>query len=156
MTTTDPAAMTMTYTNLRAFLDAGHTVIVPGLISIHDHPDSGRPREIHFEVDGVKIAEIGPVERVDTEDVREGYVSIVEEWMGQPTEHQAWKDRILADNGMRVQTDLRSLARRVLLATSPQTLYGTARPLADAVLANGDAHETHADALAAPRATGRV
>lgn len=75
--------------------------LLPG-VSIHDHPDSGRPFQLHFMVDGQKIAEIGPPTAADgTEgDVAPGYIDFLAEWDGRPVAHEAWKDRIMADNGL--------------------------------------------------------
>ena len=69
-------------------------------VTIHDHPHSGRPREIHFMVDGQKVAEIGPTDKAEGEDVAPGYIDFLAEWDGRPVSHQAWKNRILADNGL--------------------------------------------------------
>jgi muconolactone delta-isomerase len=99
----------LTYDNLREWLDdhgtPGHSMgegmiaeIGPG-IAIHDHPQSGRPREIHFMVDGQKIAEIGPPDG-NAGEVAPGYINFLAEWMGKPVHHEEWKQRILQDNGL--------------------------------------------------------
>ena len=94
----------LTYANLRAYLtDKGHAAsghgegltadLVPG-VSIHDHPMSGRNREIHFMVDGQKIAEIGPPTGSEQENAP-GYIDLLAEWLGKPVAHDRWKARIL-------------------------------------------------------------
>lgn len=113
-TTTTTTRMALTYANLRALLDSGQRTLppaanegeaaelVPGHVTIHDHPHSGRPLEIHFMVDGQKIAEFGPpegTEGVDT-DVAPGYIDFLGQWMGQPVHHVDWKNLIMADNDM--------------------------------------------------------
>lgn len=107
-------AVSYTYTDLRAWLDThGHpgdashgegtaADVAPG-ISVHDHPHSGRPRELHFMVDGVKVAELGPGSHDPAyphEDVEPGYVDLMSEWAGKPVRHSHAKARILADNGL--------------------------------------------------------
>ena len=90
----------------------GLTAALADGVSIHDHPDSGRPRELHFMVGGQKIAEIGPVSAPyndlandeppfgKAEDVEPGYVDFLAEWAGKPVRHEAWKRRIMEDNGL--------------------------------------------------------
>jgi muconolactone delta-isomerase len=101
----------LTFAELRRWLDehgsassvAGEGTsaeIAPG-VSIHDHPHSGRPRELHFMVGGQKIAEIGPeTESLQSENVAPGYIDFLAEWEGKPVHHEAWKQRILRDNGL--------------------------------------------------------
>jgi hypothetical protein len=169
----------LNYANLRALLDAeawanehgirevavdvrpgeGHAAaLVPdGSITIHDHPGSGRPREIHFMVDGVKIAEFGPPdgsEGVDS-DVAPGYIDFLGEWDGQPVHHVDWKNRIMADNGLLPagQENIDLLANElhdVLLAfgLSRRALI-LAGQLADAVIAAHTVHVSYSDALVA-------
>lgn len=72
--------------------------IVPG-VSIHDHPHSGRPRELHFMVKGQKIAEIGPPSDAwGPQEIAPAYIDFLAEWEGKPVHHEAWKQRILRDN----------------------------------------------------------
>src|ERR1700733_5824593 len=120
----------LTYQNLRAMLDAaawaeehgmrtvavtvqpgeGHAAaLVPdGSVMIHDHPGSGRPREIHFMVDAhdgnglVKVAEFGPPdgsEGIDS-DVAPGYIDFLGQWDGKPVHLVQWRNRIEEDNGL--------------------------------------------------------
>lgn len=178
----------LTYANLRAMLDAhdwaeahnmrsmavtlqpgegsGASLVPDGSVVIHDHPHSGRPREIHFMVDGQKIAEFGPpdaTEGVDS-DVAPGYISFLGEWMGQPVHHVEWKNRIMADNGL-----LPDRGRIDELAAEVSALYvhmnapgiahavdadrkqfaDAAKALADAVLAAHTVHASYTDALTA-------
>ena len=102
----------LTYGNLIRFLgihgeksdvtNEGATATLTKGVTIHDHPMSGRPREIHFMVSGQKVAEIGPPSKAlhGSEDVAPGYVDLLVEWDGRPVHHDAWKNRILADNGL--------------------------------------------------------
>lgn len=81
---------------------AYHTEIAPG-VTIHIHPESGNPRDIHFMVDGKKTAEIGPASPTPDgmhEDNVPGYISFLAEWDGLPVRNDVWKRQILADNGL--------------------------------------------------------
>lgn len=106
------APFKLTYDNLERFLtdngqwsdvtNEGMTAeLAPG-VTVHDHPHSGRPRELHFMVDGQKIAEIGPLtDAADfSEDVAPGYIDLLPEWAGKPVRHDSWKNAILRDNGL--------------------------------------------------------
>jgi hypothetical protein len=73
--------------------------IVPG-VTVHDHPASGRPSELHFMVGGQKIAEIGPHSPAESGDVGPDYIDLLAQWAGRPVAHQEWKNRLLADNGL--------------------------------------------------------
>lgn len=109
----EEAPFPLTYYNLSRWLDQqgqpsgianeGTTAeLAPG-VTVHDHPHSGRPRELHFMVDGQKIAEIGPVTQSAggfAEDVAPAYIDLLAEWDGKPVRHDTWKNRILADNGL--------------------------------------------------------
>jgi muconolactone delta-isomerase len=100
----------LTYDNLHHFLDLhgershvvneGLTAELTEGVTVHDHPVSGRPREIHFMVGGQKVAEIGPVTGHPGEDVAPSYVDLLAEWDGKPVAHEAWKQRILVDNNL--------------------------------------------------------
>lgn len=105
------APFALTYYNLERFLTLhgegslspgeGITATIAPGVTIHDHPHSGRPRELHFMVDGQKIAEIGPTSKSGSEeDVAPGYIDLLAEWDGRPVHHDTWKNRILADNGL--------------------------------------------------------
>jgi len=109
------APFRLTYYNLRNWLDQQGTkssvtnegitaVVVEGQLWVHDHPHSGRPRELHVMASGSsgwqKIAEIGPETRGENEDVAPGYIDLLAEWDGKPVHHEQWKNRILADNGL--------------------------------------------------------
>lgn len=76
--------------------------IAPG-VTIHNHPGSGNPRQIHFMVDGVKVAELGPT--TDTpagvhEDNVPRYIDFLADWADKPVGHEVWKRQIAADNGL--------------------------------------------------------
>lgn len=111
------APFPLTYENLsRHLTDTGQwsdvqqegltAEVVPGQLWVHDHPHSGRPRELHVMCAGSggewqKIAEIGPVtESLQSENVAPGYIDLLPEWDGKPVHHEDWKNRILADNGL--------------------------------------------------------
>ena len=120
----------LTFANLRRFLDVtgkpanqmgeGMTAeVIPGVLAVHDHPQSGRPRELHVMIadpaglpdrgDATaseasrahwqKIAEIGPPDG-DAGEVGPGYINFLAEWAGRPVHHEEWKRRILADNNL--------------------------------------------------------
>ena len=79
------------------------TVKINEHVSVHDHPHSGRPRELHFMVDGVKVAELGPQDPPSDhfpEDVEPGYLSIMAQWAGQYVDHADYKFQLLVDNGL--------------------------------------------------------
>ena len=116
----DLPGMQMTYSTLRAVIDAhrdhGHgdadgIELAPG-ISIHDHPGTDRALQIHFMVDGQKMAEIGPPitthqfppgqtqGKVIGESVVPGYIDFLAEWEGRPVRHARWQNRIAKDNGL--------------------------------------------------------
>ena len=99
----------LTYPVLRAHLDEAKAngwntsmengiEIAPG-VSIHDHPGSDRGRQIHFMVDGQKLAELGPRED-EGEAIGAGYVDFLAEWFGRPVIHDQWRARIAADNNL--------------------------------------------------------
>lgn len=74
-------------------------------ISIHDHPGTDRPAQIHVMCDGQKIAEIGPpYDYVDFRDGKEsvvpGYIDFLAEWQGRPVRHVRWQERIKRDNNL--------------------------------------------------------
>lgn len=109
----EPAAdrpdLKMTYPVLRRLLDesrAAHTdtatenglELCPG-VSIHDHPGTDRGRQIHFMVNGQKLAELGPV-KDEGEGIGPGYVDFLAEWFGQPVIHDKWRTRLEADNNL--------------------------------------------------------
>lgn len=104
----------MTWHTLNGVLDVGigagddtameHGVwIVPGQVSIHRHPESDNPRQIHFMVHtngtAQKVAEIGPPTG-EGERVIPGYIDFLAMWAGQPVRHQRWVERIRRDNGL--------------------------------------------------------
>lgn len=102
--------VSMTYPVLRMMLDAAHRSgiadameggleLCPG-VSVHDHPGSDRGRQLHFMVDGVKVAELGPETAEGESGVGPGYVDLLQEWQGKPVRHKRWQQRILADNGL--------------------------------------------------------
>lgn len=107
----EPKSLKYTYPELRAYLDEhgtpgdtahgeGMSAELPSLgLSIHDHPGSGRSRQIHFMVNGVKIAELGPPTD-EGEEVAPGYVDFLAEWDGQPVHAYNVKLRIALDNGL--------------------------------------------------------
>lgn len=78
--------------------------VVKDQLWVHDHPHSGRPRELHVMCPGEggwqKIAEIGPVTKGDGEDVAPGYIDLLAEWDGRPVDHDNWKNALLRDNGL--------------------------------------------------------
>ena len=99
--------VTMDYPSLRKLLDASraeHTdtamehglELCPG-VSIHDHPGTDRGRQIHFMVDGQKLAELGPFED-EGESIGAGYVDFLARWMGRPVRHTKWEMRLRMDN----------------------------------------------------------
>jgi hypothetical protein len=184
----------LTYQNLRAILDANAwaddsgkrevrltvrhgegevATLIQGELMIHDHPSSGRPREIHVmcsdEKGGwQKIAEIGPPdgrEGVDS-DVAPGYISLTAEWDGRPVGHIAWQNLIRADNGLlpSERESIDELAASVIAAlhdldinpavmspTLMRSALGSARDLARAVV---EAHAIHPSYEAALEALG--
>lgn len=102
-----------TYQALRAFLDEhgvpgdarhgeGLTAELPGIgQAVHDHPHSGRPHELHFMLDDVKIAELGPDSDAEGGDVSGGYVDFLSEWAHRPVNGPRVariKERIAEDN----------------------------------------------------------
>ena len=105
----------MTYPVLRSILDQARangtdtatehgTWIVPGVVSIHDHPESAETgRQLHFMVHNghtmQKVAELGPP-TVDGETRAPGYIDILAEWAGRPVHHGRWIARIRQDNGL--------------------------------------------------------
>lgn len=79
----------------------GQTFTLVEGVTIHDHPHSGRPHEIHFMVDGQKVAELGPDTAGEKEeDVAPGYIDFLAEWEGRPVRHARWQRRIERDNGL--------------------------------------------------------
>jgi hypothetical protein len=100
----------MTYAVLRTMLDQAkndhqNTAMEHGLllcpgVSIHDHPGSDRGRQIHFMVDGQKIAELGPLNDEGESGVGPGYVDFLAEWQGRPVRHDKWIARLKADNNL--------------------------------------------------------
>lgn len=184
----DLATIKITYPVMRDLLDryghegdvdGGHghgheLIVVPGVLSIHDHPASGRPHEIHVMVfspgrTGVegwqKVCELGPAALAEGEanDVAPGYVDFLAEWAGEPVDHKEWKNRIAADNGLPEVAPLRTvtipaslieLARRVM-DEIPAGEQPAARMLAKAILAAGSdyphLHRSYEHSLAAPR-----
>lgn len=68
-------------------------------VSIHDHPGSDRGRQIHFMVDGQKLAELGPLAD-EGEKIGPGYVDFLAEWFGKPVIHRKWEARIRRDNNL--------------------------------------------------------
>jgi muconolactone D-isomerase len=102
--------MPMTYPVLRTYLDAAKDagantgpenglVLCPG-VSIHDHPGTDRGRQLHFMVDGQKLAELGPVTDEGERETGPGYVDFLAEWQGKPVLHRKWEARIRQDNGI--------------------------------------------------------
>lgn len=98
----------MTYPVLRKMLDAAKAFgdntalengreLCPG-VSIHDHPGTDRNRQLHFMVDGQKVAELGPVTDEGEKEIGPGYVDFLAEWLGKPVSHAKWVARIKADN----------------------------------------------------------
>lgn len=104
------APFPLTYYNMRKYLDSegeasgisgeGRTAWLAPEVTIHDHPASGRSREIHFMVSGQKIAEIGPLTPHAGDEVGPAYIDLLAEWAGKPVHHDQWKNLILADNGL--------------------------------------------------------
>jgi len=104
------APFPLTYENLNKHLaeygrnstvtNEGATATLVTGVTIHDHPHSGRSREIHFMVFGQKIAEIGPPTMHEGDEVAPRYIDLLAYWDGKPVHHDAWKNRILADNGL--------------------------------------------------------
>jgi hypothetical protein len=186
--TTGGMTLKLTYTYLRAILDAaawsdddhaqrsvaitirpaegnGNSLVPDGSVTIHDHPGSGRPREIHFMVDGQKVAEFGPPDGAEGQDsdIAPGYIDFLGEFMGKPVYHADWKNRIMADNGLLPDRDhLDELAKCIaedvvgLYAVTEPPMIGMrerhiideAEELAKAVLAAHTIHASYNDALA--------
>jgi muconolactone delta-isomerase len=109
----EPAAdrpeVKMTYPVLREMLDVAkasgwNTAMENGLeiadgVSVHDHPGSDRGRQVHFMVEGQKLAELGPIND-EGEKIGPGYVDFLAEWAGKPVIHRKWEARIRRDNGL--------------------------------------------------------
>jgi hypothetical protein len=179
----DPlAAFPVNWLSMRYLLDTygsvidgpeghGHELIlVDDQVAIHDHPSSGRPREIHFMVHDAehgwqKVAELGPTgAKEENEDVATGYVDFLEEWAGQPVAHLDWKARIRRDNKLATSPiidasdSLASMARKVL-DSSERFVSGGADPqivqagvdLARVILQMAVVHDSYPAALDAPR-----
>lgn len=75
--------------------------LMPG-VSIHNHQHAGRRAQIHFMVDGVKIAEIGPPDD-QGEEVKPGYIDFMAEWESRAVKSRTvdtWVRRIKRDNGL--------------------------------------------------------
>jgi muconolactone D-isomerase len=97
----------MNYPFLRTLLDQAKNAgtngamengleLCPG-VSIHDHPGTDRARQIHFMVDGQKLAELGPYSD-EGEGIAPGYVDFLARWMGRPVRHTKWEMRLRMDN----------------------------------------------------------
>ena len=146
----------LTYEYLRAQLDSGHHILTEG-VEIHDHPVSSRPLEIHFMVEGQKVAEFGPPGgpgEIEGAEIAPGYIDFMGMWMHQPVGHVDWKNRIMSDNGLipHERDTIDGLAIELLrrnhagMSTSDQ-----GRRLAEMVIAAHNIHPTYAAALAADR-----
>jgi muconolactone D-isomerase len=108
----DLPGIKMTYGALRYLLDDAKAhgknngledgLMLSPTVSIHDHPNADRGRQLHFMVnDGSgwqKIAELGPALDEGEKGVGPGYVDFIAEWQGRPVLHQKWKARIMEDN----------------------------------------------------------
>jgi muconolactone D-isomerase len=105
---TDRPDLKMNYPTLRTMLDQAKKIgtnialengleLVSG-VSIHDHPGSDRGRQLHFMVDGQKVAELGPLNDEGESGVGPGYVDFLAEWQGRPVSHAKWVARIRQDN----------------------------------------------------------
>jgi len=103
----DLPGVRLTYDYLRGIIDSqpgGHAEspgieIAPG-VTIHDHPGTDRALQVHFMVDGQKVAEIGPQHGPKAESVVPGYIAFLAEWENRPVRHRQWKRRLEADNGL--------------------------------------------------------
>jgi muconolactone D-isomerase len=73
------------------------TTIAPN-VSLHVHPESPFPREVHFMVDGQKVAAIGPPDKQEGEALAGGYVALIARWEHQPVMHYYWWNKIMQDN----------------------------------------------------------
>lgn len=160
----DAAAMPMTYWNLRALLDAGRTAIVPGVVEIQagPTPDLSGSRSISFMVGGQRVAELSPPGDAPAG----GYLSLLEEWDGQPVAHYMWKHRLRVDNGLDEDEDaeILGMAQHVLRGLvalrgriepadtgAYDAMLAEAQALAEYIVSARDLHATYDDALAAPR-----
>jgi muconolactone delta-isomerase len=109
----EPAAdrpdLPMTYPVLRRLLDEAkangwNTAMENGVeiadgVSVHDHPGTDRGRQLHFMVDGQKLAELGPLTD-EGESIGPSYVDFLAEWFGKPVNHGKWAARIRKDNNL--------------------------------------------------------
>lgn len=94
----------ITYSTLFEMLNNGVSTL-GDRVSFHQHPESRRPREIHFMVDGQKVAEFGPVSPAPpgvVEDVVPNYIDFLAEWGDRPVSHSRWVARIRRDNDLTV------------------------------------------------------
>lgn len=100
----------MTYPYLRTLLDQAKNSgtngamehgleLCPG-VSIHDHPGTDRGRQLHFMVDGQKLAELGPLSDEGEDGVGPNYVDFLARWQGRPVRHAQWEARIRRDNDL--------------------------------------------------------
>lgn len=99
----------MDYPTLRRLLDEAkaartdtameHGLLLAPGVSVHDHPGTDRGRQLHFMVDGQKLAELGPLND-EGEDIGPGYVDFLAEWFGKPVIHRKWEARIRRDNNL--------------------------------------------------------
>lgn len=79
--------------------------IVPKVVSVHKHPESEDPEQIHFMVHDPdtgaqqKVAELGPPSG-DAEHRAPGYIDFLAQWAGRPVLHSRWVERIRRDNDL--------------------------------------------------------
>jgi muconolactone D-isomerase len=85
--------------HVSAIGEGGSVDLTPD-VSIHTHPTSQFPAEIHFMVGGQKVCELGPDVNLNNEPKAPGYIDFLSEWEGIPVLHRRWKARIQADNGL--------------------------------------------------------
>jgi muconolactone D-isomerase len=78
----------------------GGSVDLTEHVSIHTHPTSAFPREIHFMVDGQKVAELGPDANLNDEPKAPRYIDFLASWEGRPVLHRKWEARIRRDNSL--------------------------------------------------------
>jgi muconolactone D-isomerase len=76
----------------------GGSVDLTEHVSIHTHPNSATPAEIHFMVDGQKLCEFGPDVNLNNEPKAARYIDFLAEWEGKPVLHRRWEARIRQDN----------------------------------------------------------